>query len=367
VSLIASRLRLGRTSGLKIAVAGHFAHGTIGADGQIARSRTVRDELIRALGVSAVRSVDTGLPGMRGLFRIELNLWRALKNADSLVALPGVRAVRYLLPQYIAWHKLTRCPVHLIAIGGFLPRLTAKSSSLRRNLQACECVYVQTERILAELEACGLRNAVVFRNFRRFQTALGVRVPMPGPLRAVFFSRLIPEKGLETAIRAVIEANASRPNTCTLDIYGPLRQVDAPWYRSVESTFTADIRYQGVVPPADVLDRLQRYDVMLFPTVFPDEGFPGVLLEAMSAGLALLASDWMSNSEIVHDGCNGFVLPPNDVKAFSDKLIQLAEDRSLLLAMQRHAAHDALQCQPDAVMPVLLSRVLAASTHSDDG
>jgi glycosyltransferase involved in cell wall biosynthesis len=173
----------------------------------------------------------------------------------------------------------------------------------------------------------------------------------------VFLSRVIPTKGIEVAVRAVVAANRARSRTCTLDIFGPVPSKEQPWFRELESQFSSEIRYLGEILPDEVQGRLRDYEVMLFPTTYAGEGFPGVLVEAMIAGLALLASDWMSNSEVVRQGENGFVLPASDPSAFADKLIELSADRSQLLSLQQQSAKTAKQFHSDVVMPILLDRV----------
>ena len=53
--------------------------------------------------------------------------------------------------------------------------------------------------------------------------------------------------------------------------------------------------YRGVLQPNEVIPNLQKYDALIFPTHYEGEGCPGILVEALSAALPIVASDWKYN------------------------------------------------------------------------
>lgn len=55
-----------------------------------------------------------------------------------------------------------------------------------------------------------------------------------------------------------------------------------------------------------------KADIFCLPSLF--EGYPNVVVEAMSCGLPILCSDVFENPFIVQNGKNGFMFDPNDVK-----------------------------------------------------
>jgi glycosyltransferase involved in cell wall biosynthesis len=72
---------------------------------------------------------------------------------------------------------------------------------------------------------------------------------------------------------------------------------------------------------------LTTFDVFVLPSIY--EGFPLVIIEAMLAGLPVVATDVGSVSEAVEDGATGLVLPPGDVPALVAGIARLVEDQEL--------------------------------------
>jgi len=72
---------------------------------------------------------------------------------------------------------------------------------------------------------------------------------------------------------------------------------------------------------------LQTWDAYVLPS--RAEGFPLSILEAMLAGLPVIATDVGSVREAVIDGVTGFVVPPDDASALATAMALLGNDRGL--------------------------------------
>ena len=82
------------------------------------------------------------------------------------------------------------------------------------------------------------------------------------------------------------------------------------------------------------------------------EGFPMVLLEAMSAGVPLVAMDCPRGpGEIVADGTNGLLVDDGDVAGFGAALRRLVEDDELRRRCGRQAHQDSRAYAADVVVP----------------
>jgi glycosyltransferase involved in cell wall biosynthesis len=91
-------------------------------------------------------------------------------------------------------------------------------------------------------------------------------------------------------------------------------------------------------------------DASVFAMTSRAEGFPMVLIEAMSAGVPLVAMDCPRGpGEIVDDGKNGFLVADGDVAGFSESLRTLVEQDDVRERCGRQAQQDAHRYDPDTV------------------
>ena len=133
-------------------------------------------------------------------------------------------------------------------------------------------------------------------------------------------ARLVSRKGLDTLIRGVGRAGAP----IALEIVG-----DGPLRRSLEELADAEapgrIRFAGTLDATDKNLRLASADA--FALVSLHEGFGLVYLEAMHAGLPVLAGDTGGQTDFLHDDEDALMVPPGDVVAIAAALRRLADDR----------------------------------------
>ena len=80
--------------------------------------------------------------------------------------------------------------------------------------------------------------------------------------------------------------------------------------------------------------QLATYDAMLFPIFYEGEGFPGVFIDAFIAAIPVIATDWHCNTEIIHVGRTGFIIPPKDEAGLYDKMKIAIEQKERLLPMK---------------------------------
>ncbi len=132
--------------------------------------------------------------------------------------------------------------------------------------------------------------------------------------------RLVPKKGFEYLIDACERLrDRSTDFTCRIVGQGPLYEA---LQRTIANRRLADhVRLLGYVPPNRMSDIYRTADVLVVPSVIGEDGdqdgLPNVVLEAMAAGLPIVASDVGGVSEGVVDGRNGRLVPPGDAQALS--------------------------------------------------
>jgi glycosyltransferase involved in cell wall biosynthesis len=63
------------------------------------------------------------------------------------------------------------------------------------------------------------------------------------------------------------------------------------------------------------------------------EGLGRVLIEAMACGKPVIGTDTGGIPSLIHDGGNGFLIPPNDPDALAEKLIYLLSNEDEAVRM----------------------------------
>lgn len=100
-----------------------------------------------------------------------------------------------------------------------------------------------------------------------------------------------------------------------------------------QKNLTEEIELLGFVENMKTF--MQKIDVFVSTAIW--EGFGFVLAEAMAQKKPVLAFNLSSNPELINDGENGFLIPPNDIKVFANKLELLIKDAALRNQMGENA------------------------------
>ena len=139
----------------------------------------------------------------------------------------------------------------------------------------------------------------------------------PDDLIAVCVGRLVPVKGHEVLIRSWAMLDASLRARLIIIGEGPLRMGLEQMVR--ELGLSDRICFWGL--RRDVPDLLSIADIFVLSS--HSEGLSCSILEAMAAGLPVVATAVGGNPELICDGVNGFLVPPADPAALSVRLTEL--------------------------------------------
>jgi glycosyltransferase involved in cell wall biosynthesis len=85
--------------------------------------------------------------------------------------------------------------------------------------------------------------------------------------------------------------------------------------------------FRGVVSHAEVLGRMSRARLTVVPS--RSEAFGLVNIESMAVATPVLASGVDGIPDIVRDGVDGFLVPPDDPGALAGQLVRLLQDQTL--------------------------------------
>lgn len=221
--------------------------------------------------------------------------------------------------------------------------------------------YVPTRGSIAALSERGFERLVLwprgvdgtlFRPDRpgrnRVRQALGFA---PDDVVIGYVGRLAAEKNVAYLADALALAAAARPNVRVLIVGG------GPARLAIEKRLGPSARFAGYRTGDDLADHYVATDLFAFAS--RTETFGNVIMEAMAAGLPVVALRAGGPGETVHEGASGLLLEPDDGPAvFSEALLHLVDDSGLRQQMSHSARADALSHTWDAVMSDLRERYL---------
>jgi len=91
--------------------------------------------------------------------------------------------------------------------------------------------------------------------------------------------------------------------------------------------------FRGYINPIYIQEELLNARVLVLPAVLyqgaQSEGLPNVILEAMSVGLPVVATNIAGIPDVIKDGETGFVVESTDVKELAIRICEIANNQSL--------------------------------------
>jgi colanic acid/amylovoran biosynthesis glycosyltransferase len=141
-------------------------------------------------------------------------------------------------------------------------------------------------------------------------------------------ARLCEDKGLQYGIRAIKKLQDQKPELhlkYNIIGAGPLENRLNSLVR--ELNLNTVVHFLGPMEEEGVRRNMQSAHIYLLPSVA--EALPVVLMEALSTGLPVVATTVGSISQLIMNGKTGFLVPPRDIDALSDRLIYLIEHPEL--------------------------------------
>ena len=168
----------------------------------------------------------------------------------------------------------------------------------------------------------------------------------------LFVGRLEPRKGLDVLVRAFLRLRTTQPRLrlCVVG-EGPERE---RCQQMVPPSLRPDVLFVGAVAEDDKPRYHASADIFVAPNT-GGESFGIVLLEAMAAGLPIVASDIAGFRTVMKDGRQGLLVAPNDAFAMADAIGTLLANRNLGDAM----AAEGRRTVTDYAWPVIARRVVA--------
>jgi glycosyltransferase involved in cell wall biosynthesis len=162
-------------------------------------------------------------------------------------------------------------------------------------------------------------------------TRVAERYALPPGRRILFVSRIAQDKRIEILIEAMTRVSAELE--AHLLIVG--RGDDRPRLEEMvaEKGLKDWVHFMGFVPEGDMPALYRLADCFAITSTCEVQSLP--TLQAVATGLPVVAADAMALPELVHDGENGYLVPPEDPMATASALLKILQQPALAASMKQ--------------------------------
>lgn len=285
---------------MRIGILGHFARNTDMCDGQTVKTRNIERALLSKQ--KEVLTVDS-CGWKKHPFSFLFQIIKLTRRSDAILMLPdagGIKIYPYVINLFAGKRKLKIYSV----VGAWLPSYLKNNARIRNQLKKFNYILVETRTMQAQLQEQGFENTVIVPNFKDIEPIQENELcyDFESPLPFCIFSRVMKQKGVTDAIFACDRLNKEAgKRVCILDVYGPISNEYEAEFSQLCEQYSSVVSYKGVVDPGKSVAVLKQYYMLLFPTLFFTEGVPGTIIDAFSAGVPVLASEWESYRDVLSE------------------------------------------------------------------
>jgi len=250
----------------------------------------------------------------------------------------GVYMARRLkVPAVYTYHTRLEHYAHFVFLPGSLFRNIIAHFLVRRFANKCDAVIVPTDSTEEYLRMIGVTaptyvqpTGIEYDRFQHVEPAqvekLKKRLKIKDETVFVSVSRLSNEKNIDFMIDALAELKKNTDKAFRLLIVGDGHQKQRLQAKIDELGLTQTIQLVGSVAPENMANWYQLGDAFLFASQSETQGM--VILEAMAAGLPVVAVRSSGIDDVVEDGFNGYKTPAKQA-AWLERVGRILNDESL--------------------------------------
>jgi phosphatidylinositol alpha-mannosyltransferase len=184
---------------------------------------------------------------------------------------------------------------------------------------------------------------------------------MDGKTNILFVGRLEKRKGFEYLLEAYRLVKPEVPG-CRLIQVGPGVRLRKKYEKRINKYKLRDVNFTGYSSYSDLPRYYKTADIVCFPaTGRESQGI--VLLEAMSVGKPVIASDIEGYSSVLTDGVEGIAVPPGEPERLAEAILRLVRDKQLRQQMGERGRPKAMEYD----WPLLADKLLNFYTETLNG
>lgn len=209
------------------------------------------------------------------------------------------------------------------------------ASEYRVSLKAADAVFFQNHEDVKTFEQLNIvrSDQVVMVHGSGVNLGKFPQEELPDKPSFLFVGRLVRGKGVLDYLEAARMVKKRYPEA-SFTLVGPYdSNPTALGPRDIEPYIQdGTVHYEGECRPNEIHDYMKACSCFVLPSYY-GEGTPKSALEAMATGRPLIVADAVGCREVVHDGVNGFLVPPKDPESIARAMEMIICDEELLVRM----------------------------------
>lgn len=238
-----------------------------------------------------------------------------LARKFDVISIHGTKDLHFTIAPFLWWWAklLKKQTVYHFFGGNFMDQYAALPKIFKwlmlKTILRSDTVFFETQQLMSFFEDKNINSAWL----------PNARKPLDREVKTatfrkkfVFISRIVPSKGIPELLKAA----ELLPDDYVVDIYGP---IDDRHY-NLNDFEHLRAKYKGALSPDQIFDTLESYDVLVLPSYFEGEGYPGIIIESLAIGIPVIATHWMALPEVIQDGSNGLLVPIKDAQALAEAI-----------------------------------------------
>jgi glycosyltransferase involved in cell wall biosynthesis len=180
-------------------------------------------------------------------------------------------------------------------------------------------ILMETKSMISYFEKRNFANFKWFPNSR--EPNLTIKNNNNFSKKFVFISRVTKSKG----VLEILEVFKNLGQDYQVDFFGPLDNK----HFTKEHLENDNTSYKGVLNSNEVIEVLEKYDVLLLPTFHKGEGYPGIIIEGFSIGVPVISTTWGAIPEIIENNKNGILVEPESIDELRNAVLSFNESNYL--------------------------------------